>query len=830
VSAAGTCTCGCCQPPAPRTPQAVANRPGLPAVRYRVGTFASFREAMVEAAAGRPELRGWTSREPDDFGMALLAMWAWIGDVLTFYQERAANEAFIRTALLPESVRRLAGLLGYEPTPGGAAIADLAFTLDDGRQVVLPSGLQVQSVPGEGERPQRFETGQAVPADARLNEVRVGPAPRSRPGGALAAGSDHGLLLDPVDAGAGDQVVVVLVPRVMADPRPGAEQKILTGAEEKTLTDVEQADGRSRLSWSPPVRDSNGGLVMRRWTRKFVLFGHDAPASYTTVTGTGEHLTWSRVVTDFNAPAEKAVYLDSVVDGLAPGAEILLVNDGISARILRVTGVGRAGASIGASGAQPALEATVTKLNLELGETEAHIGVADVREAVVYELAGPPIRFWNFEYPDRVDGDTVYVPLSARPDLAALAASAVGRLAILDDRQARPQTVTLTRVRLADVDGDSQPDHLELRFSTKLERALDSASAVLWGNVARATHGETVAAEMLGDGDAATGLQAFGLAKRPLTYVPAPGTPGGVTSTLRVEANGMRWEETPTLFGRGPGERVYTLRRDDEGATVVRFGDGRAGARLPTGRGNVVAGYRAGLGTDGRVRAGTLTNPRTRPVGLRRVTNPGPASGGADPEAADQTRASAPNTVRTFGRVVSLRDFEDAALQVAGVGKARAAAVWDGEEQVVQLTVAGDEGAQVTGPVLEQLVADLDRRRAPNRALRPVPYHEVPVQVVGAIRVRSGYVPETALASARAALLALFAFDRREFGQPVHLSDVYRALQEADGVAAAMVTRLRRKPPADAISPPEIETPLPVGPSELAALREPATDADIRIE
>ena len=114
MSAAGTCTCGCCQPPAPRTPQAVANRPGLPAVRYRVGTFASFREAMVEAAAGRPELRGWTSREPDDFGMALLAMWAWIGDVLTFYQERVANEAFIRTALLPESVRRLAGLLGYD--------------------------------------------------------------------------------------------------------------------------------------------------------------------------------------------------------------------------------------------------------------------------------------------------------------------------------------------------------------------------------------------------------------------------------------------------------------------------------------------------------------------------------------------------------------------------------------------------------------------------------------------------------------------------------------------------------------------------------------------
>jgi predicted phage baseplate assembly protein len=650
----------------------------------------------------------------------------------------------------------------------------------------------------------------------------IGPAPRPRPrpGGALAAGSDHGLLLDPADAGAGDQVVVVLVPDTTATPPAGAEEKILAG--------VDQLGGRSRLSWSPPVRHQNGGLVMRRWTRKFLLFGHDAPARYTTVTGTGTNLTWSRVDTDFKAPAEKAVYLDSIVDSLAPGAEILLVNDGVSARILQVTGAGPAGASIGASDVLPALEATVTKLDLELGQTETSIGVADVRQAVVYELAGPPIRFWDFEYPDRVDGDAVYVPLDARPDLAALAESAAGRLAILDDRQARPQTVMLTGAGLADVDGDGRPDHLELRYSPKLERALDSASAVLWGNVARATHGETVAAEVLGDGDAAAGLQAFRLAKRPLTYVPAPGAQGGVTSTLRVEANGMHWEETPTLLGRGPDERVYTLRRDDDGATVVRFGDGRTGARLPTGRGNVVAGYRAGLGTDGRVRAGTLTNPRTRPVGLRRVTNPGPASGGANPESAGQTRTSAPNTVRTFGRVVSLRDFEDAALQVAGVGKARAAAVWDGEEQVVQLTVAGDDGAQITGQVLEQLVADLDRRRDPNRVLRPVPYHEVAVQVVAAIRVRSGYVPEAVLASARAALLALFAFERREFGQPVHLSDVYRALQETDGVAAVMVTRLRRKPPADAISPPEIETPVPVGPSELAALREP--DADVRIE
>jgi hypothetical protein len=830
MSAAGTDACGCCRPAAEPTPAPVTNRPGLGSIRYRVGTYPGFLEAMVEAAARRPELRDWTSRASDDFGMAVLAMWAWIADVLTFYQERVANEAFVRTALLPESVRALAALLGYQPAPGATAVADLAFTLDEGRQVLLPAGLQVQSVPGEGERPQRFETGQALPADARLNEVRVGPAPKARPGGALAAGSDHGFLLDPADAGPGDQAVVVRHPGTLTTP---------PGIEEKTITGVQEQAGRPLLTWSPPVRDPNGGLLMRRWTRRFLLFGHDAPATYQTFSGSGATLTWERRTTTFKAPAEAAVYLDSIVEGLEPGAEILLVTGpkaGADARVLQVTGVGPAGAAIGDRPEDskdppipPALEATVTRLDLDLGSS-TDVGVDDVREAVVYELAGSSIRFWDFEYPDLVDGDTVQVPLAARPDLGAGAAPAAGRMVILDDRQARPQTVTLTEASLVDVDVDTHPDHLELRFRPELERPLEGATAVLLGNVARATHGETVAAEVLGDGDAATGLQAFRLAKRPLTHVPAPGAPPGAASTLQVEANGMRWEEVATLFGHGPDERVYTLRRDDDGATVVRFGDGRTGARLPTGRGNVVVGYRTGLGTEGRVRAGTLTNPRTRPVGLRRVTNPGPASGGADPEPADQTRTNAPNTVRTFGRIVSLRDFEDAAREVAGIGKARAAAVWDGEEQVVQLTVAGDDGAEIIGPARKQLVDDLDRRRDPNRTLSVVAHDEVVVEVAATIQVAQGHTPSAAQAAARAALVGLFAFDRREFGQPVHLSDVYRVLQDATGVAAARISRLRRKPSPGGVNLPEIESPVPVGPSELATLRDPETDADVRIE
>ena len=60
--------------------------------------------------------------------MALFDAWATIGDVLTFYQERIANEGYLRTATERRSVLELARLVGYQPRPGVAASVHLAYT------------------------------------------------------------------------------------------------------------------------------------------------------------------------------------------------------------------------------------------------------------------------------------------------------------------------------------------------------------------------------------------------------------------------------------------------------------------------------------------------------------------------------------------------------------------------------------------------------------------------------------------------------------------------------------------------------------------------------
>ncbi len=86
------------------------------------------------------------------------------------------------------------------------------------------------------------------------------------------------------------------------------------------------------------------------------------------------------------------------------------------------------------------------------------------------------------------------------------------------------------------------------------------------------------------------------------------------------------------------GERVYTARQNDNAETIVAFGDGRTGARLPSGAMNVTARYRTGLGLEGLMKPDQLSIPLERPVGLRAVSNPLPADGAADPETRDDAR------------------------------------------------------------------------------------------------------------------------------------------------------------------------------------------------
>ena len=168
--ACATQPCDCCIGPRVVTPLSIANRPWLSAIQYRAGTYAAFFETMQArvASADYPELARLTTREKSDPAIALLDAWAILGDVLTFYQERIANEGYLRTALERRSILELARLVGYALRPGVASTVYLAYTIEQGSvPVTIPVGTRSNSIPGPGEQMQAFET--ADPVEARFD-------------------------------------------------------------------------------------------------------------------------------------------------------------------------------------------------------------------------------------------------------------------------------------------------------------------------------------------------------------------------------------------------------------------------------------------------------------------------------------------------------------------------------------------------------------------------------------------------------------------------------------------------------------------------------------
>ncbi|MDR3692456.1 MAG: hypothetical protein P4L46_23950 [Fimbriimonas sp.] len=158
------------------------NAPGLSTLSYRVSTYGKSRDRMFKLISktafestdindpaggivtGAPPLAGLTTRDTNDLTIAVIDSWAIVCDVLSFYQERIINEGYLRTATERRSVLELAREIGYELAPGISASGYLSYFVDDGplspRQVLVPKGSAVQSVPQKEEAPQTFEVEQ----------------------------------------------------------------------------------------------------------------------------------------------------------------------------------------------------------------------------------------------------------------------------------------------------------------------------------------------------------------------------------------------------------------------------------------------------------------------------------------------------------------------------------------------------------------------------------------------------------------------------------------------------------------------------------------------
>jgi uncharacterized phage protein gp47/JayE len=812
----GSEACGCCDGIVAETPQGLYNRGGLSAIVYRIGDYAQFRASLHASLSMLKfgQLGGLRTRDDDDFTIGLIDAFACAADVLTFYQERIANESYLRTSAERVSLQEMGKLIGYRLRPGVAAETWLAFALETPPSppanlapepgnfvtgvpfsLTLDRGLKVQSVPGPGETPQTFETVEAL-SEARplWNAMRPWLSDPLRPGlndiFTYLAGLQNNLK-------PGDALVFLGDEFLHNTDNNNWDFRVLDRVE------LQPDQNRTFVSWgrglgsihpfSGPARNPQVHALRKR----AAAFGHNAPMwgsmplsfrrNYPGGVVDGNLATdWPNfVLSPLGATSTGGhVDLDVVYPEIHNGGYVVLAKGGFNypsepappntyVELYKVTNIAEA------SRAEFALSGKVTRLQLQ-GSNYALFRTA-VRDTSAF---GANEQLAYAEYPVDTPVSLDRVPVAVSTDGLLPGRRLVVRGVRTGD--GHPVILQATLI-LAHPISDTR---CELEISPPLPEPLVRGSVVVHANVALASHGESVS-QILGSGNGGVALQRFELKQLPLTYR-AAANEIGAASELTVRVGDIAWTERPTLYGAGPQERAYALTTDEQGRDFVVFGDGANGARLPTAANNVRAAYRKGLGEDGNVAGDKLTQLMTRPLGLKSVSNPLAAEGGTDPEGADAARLSIPLTTRTLGRAVSLLDYEDFARAFSGIAKAQAQVLPLPTGRTVAITVAGPAGALLTpaSPVWINLLTALKTSGDPHVPVLLLPYQASPFHVGIKIKRDPAYDIKAVVTAVETVLRDHYSFDARALGQPVQQSDVIAVVQAVPGVIAVDLTRL----------------------------------------
>ena len=583
-----------------------------------------------------------------------------------------------------------------------------------------------------------------------------------------------------------------------------SSMSLLTSSFALSSTTLAAGLGLASVASTPRLRAWKLGATHRH-------FGSSAPAQQVVVDAKGRATTTDvsyerrleATTTGAPIPALGATQmpLDGEVSSIVAGTHVLVeaniastsVSGGVKRLLERsIAQVDRQSLGWGSlSGAS-----TVLTLDSTLAVTEGSTTYryADIRGISFHEVIGESFELHaDYAPTSAASGHELWFQGSAA-DAAALAkrrllfAGPDGTLAEVNALATESTGIDADQPGLHRVQIDREVDYAQFGYT--------APQVTVYGNLADATQGKTEAQVALGDGDGRAVFQTFALPKTPLTWLLDTSQSPPQQAQLQVWVDGVEWRCVDSLFGAGPKDHVYIVREDDAGQSWVQFGDGKTGARLRSGRGNVVAIYRTGDGANGPLKADAKPQVARKVVGLDKAFLLQPVTGGSAPEPAAGARVAAPGTMQSLGRIVSLADHEAEALAIPGVIKARAAWVAVDGQPLVRVTLLTESAAPADAAAAADALRLAVRARGAGRC---------PLLVVqGArtevsLRLTIGIDPALRADALRVAVLealgatgeeadgidssrGLFSWQLRQFGESVHGSQVVAAVQNVPGV------------------------------------------------
>lgn len=671
-------SCGCPPAPHPRPPEIPAGLATL-ALRQLAG-FPEYRDALLKAIVDYPALTGWGARTEGDLGVMLLEAWAYVLDIVGFYDARIAERSYLPTAPDAVTAARISSLVGHRPRPAMAASVQLALTVDGKDPLALPTGIAFRSGPFDDEPPQVFELTTPATVWPERNRFELAPVRATYFDGTLRLGAGGATAIGSVIhlASANEAAAARLIrldPDVTANGEP-FQRATLEDATSFSALSGQRYDALrlSVFQFSAGESDIESDMTLNPGT---YLDGYypqlraQQPAAVE-VNGQLHAVTLTQVVRDTlyptfdttppeGTPTESTALVASLLEGARPRVTVTRVQ--FDPDVTREADDGFR------------LYALPRTLRPPFRPAKTVIELADLQSDGALR---PPIQLGDaptggavIARGQRLQGALIPVEIDSAES---------GRAMLRPGEQAKPFEPLTVPVEA-------------------------------FGNVVTAVRGETVSDEVLGSGDATQAFSSFTLKKSPLAWVEAASQPDGRRPELTVRVDGIAWRHVPTFFGTGPDDQVFTLRPTADGKTRVVFGDGARGARPASGVDNIRCTYRFGAGakTPPPGYIDQVARPMRR---LASVRGPLPCVGGADPESTSEIRQSGPEGALTLGRAVSLPDFVALARSFSGVINAAATWIWDERRQraavkVWTISSASDVSTALAPWLAQQATVDL---------------------------------------------------------------------------------------------------------------------------
>jgi hypothetical protein len=764
-------------------PQPLNIGAGLSSLPRQVATFPEFRRAMLHAVRSeeieiidknnlkvklRP-LSNWRARDKDDLGIMLLEMWAYVCDSLSFYDEVIANETYLRTSRLRPDTRRLVALLGYLPRPAVGSIVELAALADGRLQLKLPVGTAFRSGAFDGNPPQVFELDKDAFIHPLTNKWQI-----SAPHPGKIRNNHPNELLVSLQSEIKEDAILLLIDKADAGKNQGLK-----------VNKVEKYTGIDRKQYTQLAFTTSTKLTAGTQLKDLKLLLPTNAIGLWTINATEASVTSTTLT------------LETLNNQIKPGEYILVIysNESRWFKVAQVNDVNRqpmAASDLTVNGnvfKLPGLTIPVTQITLDVSINSANRKLPGAANWDNTIRAGITVFFGMQTAGIVIDepktGLSPGDPLNFNGFVEAPIGEASPHHFLLQDKNTLGASIGGT------VDYKAKNLILDQGAGWSPELMLP---VEVYGNIITASRGEKVENEKMGNGDAAVANQTFKIKKKPLTYhlSPTADNDTGVKNSLTIYVNGIKWTEVNSFFGKKENDQVYIVRQNDEGESLVTFGDGIRGERLPSGVNNIMANYR--FGAEAACPPAGSVNQISKPVkGLQSVKNILAAFGGADAEPAEEMRKYAPKSALTLGRVISLQDMEALTAAFPGVRAVQTEWRWNKGKQCASAHIfyIGEDGLE---PSISQRLRNVSD---PSTSITVEKAQPVSLTISLNVQIDPRYLEQDVIRQLRQHLMdkqnGLLAPEKIGIGTPLYRSKIFEAVLKIKGTVSVDSILLNRK-------------------------------------